>query len=144
MDIRYLGSAGYDLWTEICIASGTGIGSGSIQIEPGWQLIAIPIEYGYWSTTITGHVHDGTTRAKFENYVYTQIEQIVGSGMVEVANTYVGDIQAFYSYVVGSTPTSSPHNFQLMYDDGIHREVSGFWIKSTAGSPFIIYWGEDE
>lgn len=143
MDIRYLGSAGYDLWTEICVVSGTGIGAGSIQIEVGWQLITIPIEYGYWDTTITGHVHDGVTRAKFENYVYDQIYQTVGSGMVEVANAYFGDANKFYSYVVGSTHTASEHNFQLIYDDGIHREISGFWIKSTAAAPFIIYWGED-
>jgi hypothetical protein len=72
-----------------------------------------------------------------------QITDLYGAGVVEVANTYTGDAQAFYSYVVGVTPESSFHNFQLTYDDGIHREISGFWIKIIgAGAPYVITWGE--
>lgn len=144
VDIRYISSAGHQLWGGVCdtVASGIG-GSGSIQLEPGWQTIAIPIEHGYWNSTTHEHVHDDVTRAKFENYVYDQIEDLYGTGKVEVANTYPGDLQAFLSYVVGSTPISSPHNFQLVYDDGIHKEISGFWINMTTTSGIIITWGEE-
>jgi len=143
MDLRYISSAGYQLWAGAdTTASGIG-GSGSIQLEPGWQLVAIPVEYGYWDSTAHEHVHDNVTRAKFENYVYDQIEDLYGTGKVQVANTYLGDNQFFWSYVVGSTPTSSPHNFQMVYDDDIHKEISGFWINMTTTSGIIITWGED-
>lgn len=147
MDIRYLASAGYDFWSEECTGSGTIIsgtcGYGSIQLEYGWQLVAIPIEHGYWNSTASEHVHDGSTVAKFENYVLDQITDLYGAGVVEVANTYQGDVQAFWSYVVGTTPTSSPHNFQLIYEDEVHKEISGFWIKIIGGSaPYTITWGK--
>jgi len=145
MNLKYISSAGYDFWSEECTGSGTvcsGIGSGSIQIEYGWQLIAIPIEHGYWSTATHEHVHDDVTRAKFENYVLDQIDDLYGTGKIEVANTYTGDNQFFWSYVPGVTPESSPHNFQHVYDDGIHREIAGFWIKSLSATPMIVTWGD--
>jgi len=145
MDIRFLASAGYDLFCEPCTESGTcsGIGYGSIQLEYGWQLVAIPIEHGYWSSASHTHVHDEVTVAKFENYVLDQITDLYGAGVVEVANTYPGDLNAFYSYVVGSTPSTSPHNWQLIYDDSGNKEISGFWIKIIGGSaPYLITWGE--
>lgn len=143
MDVRFIGWAGYELKAcEEATASGI-CGSGTIELESGWQLIAIPVEYGYWDSTSHAHVHDGVTRAKFKNYVLDQITDLYGSGIVSVANTYTGDQQAFYSYVVGSTPESSPNNFQLIYDDGVHREISGFWIKIIGGAaPYSISWGE--
>ena len=141
MDVRYLGWAGYQL--APCDATTSGIGGyGSIQLEEGWQLIAIPIMYGYWDSTAHKHVHDGTTVARFENYVLDQITDLYGTGVVEVANTYTGDRQAFWSYVVGSTPTSSNHNWQLVYDDNGSQEISGFWIKSLSPSAMIITWGD--
>ena len=141
MDVRFIGWAGYEL--TYCEETTSGIGSGTIELEAGWQLVAIPIEYGYWDSTSHAHVHDDVTRAKFKNYVLDQITDLYGAGVVSVANTYTGDQQAFYSYVVGSTPESSPNNFQLIYDDGIHREISGFWIKIVGGAPpYTITWGE--
>ncbi len=143
MEIRTLAAAGYSLWSEECVVSGTGVGSGTIELEYGWQLAAIPVGYGYWDSSAHEHVHDEVTVAKFENYILDQITDLHGTGVVEVASTYLGDVQAFYSYVVGSTPPSSPHNWSLIYDDGIYREVSGFWIKITGGSaPYVITWGE--
>ena len=147
MDLRYIASSGYDFWSEPCTESGTtssGVcGYGSIQLEYGWQLIAVPVEYGYWDSTAHEHVHDDVTRAKFENYILDQTDDLYGTGIIEVANTYTGDQQAFFSYVVGVTPESSPHNFQHIYDDGIHREIAGLWVKVTgAGAPYIITWGE--
>lgn len=142
MDVRFIGWAGYEL-TYCEETTTSGIGSGTIELESGWQLVAIPIEYGYWDSTSHAHVHDDVTRAKFKNYVLDQITDLYGAGVVSVANTYIGDQQAFYSYVVGSTPESSPNNFQLIYDDGIHREISGFWIKIIGGAaPYSISWGE--
>jgi len=142
MDIRFISWNGYQL--APCDSTTSGIGGyGSIQLEPGWQLISIPIQYGYWDGTAHEHVHDDSTVARFENYVMDQIDDLYGGG-VEVANTYPGDLQAFLSYVAGSTPTSSPHNFQLVYADGPHLEISGFWIKMTTTSGIVITWGEDK
>jgi hypothetical protein len=142
VDIRFLGWAGYQLASCDATASGIG-GYGSIQLEPGWQLISIPVRYGYWSSSTHEHVHDDTTTAKFKNYVLDQIEDLYGPGNVEVANTYPGDLQDFLSYVYGSTPPTSPHNFQLVYEDGPHLEISGFWIKMTTTSGIIITWGDN-
>ncbi len=142
MNIKYISTKGYDFYAEPCTVSGQPCGPGSIQLELGWQLIAIPQGYGYWDNTTHAHIHDDVTVAKFENYVLDQITDLYGTGVIQLANTYVGDNQFFWSYVVGSTPTSSPHNFQLIYDDGSFREISGFWIKIVGGSsPYTITWG---
>lgn len=147
MDIRYIATRGYDFYSEPCTESGITISgslSGSIELEFGWQLVAVPVQYGYWNSTTHEHVHDEVTIAKFENYILNQLTDLYGTGIVQVANTYPGDLQAFYSYVVGSTPTSSPHNFQLVYDDGINKEISGWWIKIIGSSaPYLITWGNE-
>ena len=143
MEIRTIAAAGYNLWAGECATTSGTYGSGSIELEYGWQLASIPVGYGYWDFITHAHVHDDVTVAKFENYILDQITDLYGAGVVEVANTYLGDVQAFYSYVVGSTPPSSPHNWSLIYDDGIYREVTGFWIKIVGGSaPYDITWGE--
>ena len=144
MDVRYVATAGYDFYPCTTVTGTTDcIGQGSIELEAGWQLISIPIQYGYWDSTAHEHVHDGITEAKFKNYVLDQILDIFGPGIISVANTYTGDQQAFYSYVVGSTPSSSPHNFNMVYTDGVNNEITGFWIKVIGGSPpYVIYWGE--
>lgn len=142
MDVRYIGWAGYEL--KVCDATSSGIGGyGSIQLEYGWQLVAIPIVNGYWDRVEHKHIHDDMTVSRFQNYVLEQIEDLYGVDLVEVANTYPGDLQAFLSYVPGSTPHTSPHNFQLVYDDGLSKEISGFWIKIKGmGAPYTITWGE--
>lgn len=141
MDIRFVATSGYQLWPCEAVAISGTCGYGSIELEEGWQLIAMDVRYGYWDSSTHQHVHDGTTVAKFKNYVLDQIEDLYGTGKVEVANTYTGDQQAFYSYVVGSTPDSSPNNFQLVYEDNGNYEISGFWIKTLA-SGIDITWGE--
>ena len=142
MDIRFLSTAGYDFYGYREITVTSGIDGGSIELEYGWQMIAIPVEYGYWDNVQHKHIHDNVTVAKFKNYVLDQIEDVYGTGNVEVANTYTGDQQAFYSYVVGSTPDGSPHNFNMVYVDGSNKEISGFWIKIVGGSgPYLITWG---
>lgn len=72
---------------------------GSIEIEPNvWQLVAIPVEHGYWDTGNHTLVHETETRAKIHNYVVTQLEDKYNkpaSDLVEVINTYVGDNNFF-------------------------------------------------
>jgi len=121
--------------------SGSGKLGGTIEIEPGWQIITTPMEFGYWSITEHKHVHDGTTLARFENYIMTQIEDLYGVGTVAVANTFTGDAQAYYSYVPGSTPANSPHNFFMAYNDGDNKEYVGYWIKSIHNDNMTISWG---
>jgi len=142
MDVRYLGWAGYEL--KVCDATTSGIGGyGSIELEYGWQLIAVPVVHGYWDFASHKHIHDNITVAKFKNYILDQITDLYGNNIVEVANTYLGDNQFFWNYVPGSTPETSPHNFQLVYDDGVNKEIAGFWIKiKGTNAPYLITWGE--
>jgi len=114
--------------------------NGKIEIEEGWQLCAIPIRFGYWSIGEHKHIHDGTV-AKFKNYVMDQIDDLYGSGLISVANTFTGDNQFYYNYVPNLTPDNSVHNFNLIYSDGVANEVMGFWIKSLSPTPIIISWG---
>lgn len=141
MNIKRIFTLGYDFYP--CEVTASGIDNGSIELEFAWQLISIPIEFGYWDSGTHQHVHDGITIAKFKNYVLDQMTDLYGTGIVQVANTFTGDHQAFYSYVVGSTPESSPHNFSLCYNDGLNKEFSGFWIRIVGGAaPYNITWGE--
>lgn len=144
MEIRTLVTKGFDLWSPKIVSGGMeGFGKGTIQLEQGWQLVSVPVLFGYWSSVSHEHIHDGTTVAKFKNYILDQITDLYGAGVVEVANTYTGDQQIFYSYVVGVTPESSPNNFRLVYNDNENYEISGFWINVIGPSaPYIISWGE--
>lgn len=144
MDIRPMITRGFDMWSPqtITTTSGSNFGKGSIQLEYGWQLVAVPVEFGWWDSVSHTHIHDSITVARFENYIYNQLLDLYGD-VVEVANTYTGDNQAFSSYVCGSTPTSSPHNFQLVYTDNGAKEISGFWIKIIGqDGPYVITWGK--
>jgi len=144
MDIRPLVTRGYDLWSPtITTASGINFGKGTLELENGWQMVAIPISKGYWDSNIHKHVHDTVTVSQFKNYVLDQIEDLYGPGIVEVSNTFTGDKKFFFSYIVGSTPETSQHNFQLVYDDNNNMEISGFWIKVVGeNGPYTISWGE--
>lgn len=141
MDIRPISAAGYNLWASGVCEEEIG-GGGYIQLEPGWQIIATPVIHGYWDTGLSRHIHDDVTVARFENYIYDQIVDLYGTGRIEVANTYLGDNQFFWSYVPGITPTSSPHNFQLVYIDGSYQEIAGYWVKSLHTIDMTIQWGE--
>jgi len=123
--------------------------SGTIEIEPNrWQLIAIPIETGYWDTTSSSIVDDQVTTARVNNYIIAQIQdKYVGGGetigdYVEIVNTFFGDINAFYTWNSASPPPdSSPNNFPLTYIDGTRKEYAGMWVKSVTANPLIIEWG---
>lgn len=144
MDIRPLISRGYDLWSPqiVTTTSGSNFGKGYIEIDYDWALCSVPVQFGYWSKTEHRHIHDGVTVAKFKNYILDQIDDIYGENWIEVSNTYVGGMGQFYSFVPGSTPESSPHNWQLMYSDGDFLEISGFWIRSLNHDSMLISWGE--
>lgn len=136
---------GFNFWSPQAVIHddpATGFGKGTIELENGWQLIAVPVEFGYFSTTERKLIHDNSTVAKFKNYVFDQITTIYGEGCVEVANAYIGGLNTFYSFVPNSTPESSPNNFSLIYNDGVNKEITGFWIKSLSTVPIIISWGE--
>jgi len=149
-NIKYLASAGYDLWSEPCIVSGTicsGIGGGYIDIEPGFQMISVPITHGWWSSTAHEHVHDDTTVANVYNYIIQQIEDIYGvdgDTMIEVFNTLIGGQGNYWNFVPGVTNPASPHNFQLAYSDpgAGSYEYTGFFVKSIHSTSFIIQWGD--
>lgn len=117
-----------------------------IEIEQNrWQMITIPIRYGYWDKTTHDHVHDDTTIATVKNYIIDQIEDVYGvpaNTMIEVINTYVGDVHKMYNYVCGITIDSSEHNFPLAYMDSGKVEYAAIWVKSIHPTPFNIKWGE--
>lgn len=123
------------------------IGYGQIEVEPNrWQLVSIPIKYGYWNSTQHKHIHDNTTIARIQNYIVDQIEDIYGvncNTMIEVFNTYIGDNNFYYNFIPGITDPLSIHNFELAYQDGSNLEYTGFWIKSIHPNNFIIKWGEN-
>jgi hypothetical protein len=145
MEIRTLTSAGFNLWSQ---SSADCIGGGTIEIEPSWQMIAIPVTYGYWSVTEHRHIHDNTTPATVYNYVIAQIEDIYGvpaNTMIAVLNTLVGGQGNYWNFVPNVTNPVSPHNFLLSYlDAGAgSEEVTGFFVKSIHPNAFTIKWGEN-
>jgi len=119
---------------------------GIIQIEPErWQLISVPIQYGYWDSVLHKHVHDDTTVSRVYNYIVEQIQDtysVPAETMIEVFNTYIGDINKYYNFLPGVTDPLSEHNFELAYQDGVYLEYTGFWVKSIHNTPFEISWGE--
>lgn len=146
MDLRFISWAGYELKECDTTVSGIG-GHGVIEIEPGFQMIAAPVVYGYWSSVEHKHVHDGSTIAKVKNYIVDQIEDVYGvqaNTMVEVFNTLVGGEANYWNFVPNFIDPGSPHNFQLSYyDSGANsQEVTGFYVKSIHPTTFTIIWGE--
>jgi hypothetical protein len=134
------------LYNKIGVQKGTCVGHGRIEVEPNrWQLISIPIQYGYWDDTQHKLVHDNTTIARIHNYVVKQIEDVYGvpcNTMIEVFNTYFGDPNKYYNFIPGVTDPLSIHNFELAYQDGPNLEYTGFWVKSIHDTSFFIEWGE--
>ncbi len=146
MEIRTLVSAGYNLWEGDCVTT-SGIGGGYLDIEPGFQMISVPITYGYWDSTTHQHVHDDITIATIYNYIIQQMEDIYsvdGDTMIEVFNTLVGSQGNYWNFVPGVTDPASSHNFQLSYyDSGAGGyEYTGFFVKSIHPVSFTIQWGD--
>ena len=129
------------------IGTGSCDTSGSIQIEPDrWQLVSIPVKYGYFDVSNGVLINDSFTRAKIKEYVIDQLEYKYGSPanqLVEVCNTYIGDDNFFKSFVIDITNPLSSHNFELVYHDVsdiTREEITGFWLKSLHNDVMIIDW----
>lgn len=148
MNIKTISSAGHNFWAdEVTTSGGGGIGSGIIEIENGFQMLGIPVDFGYWDAVTHKHVHDNTTPATVHNYIITQIEDTYGAAantMIEICNTLIGGQGNYWNFVPGVTNPLSPHNFQMSYlDSGAgSQEVTGFFIKSVHATLFTIKWGD--
>jgi len=146
MDIRYISSAGYDLFCEPCVTESGVVTGGYIDIEPGFQMISIPITHGYWDTTTSGHIHTTSIPATVYNYIVQQAEYVYGvpgEDMIEVFTTLIGGSSIYYNFTVGVIDPGSYHNFQLAYYDleADDYEYTGFFIKSIHPTSFKIQWG---
>jgi len=117
---------------------------GKIEIEPDrWQLISIPVKYGYYDIANNKLMRSKTIRATIYNYVVTQLESVYGNeikNLIRVINSYNSDSKNFWNYVPGITPENSVHNFKLIYDDGDIEEVMPFWIRSKVDYNMILKW----
>lgn len=109
------------------------VGSGSILLNPNvWQLIAIPIQ-----------------SEKVYEYFVKQLEDKTGESeenIIEVCNCYFGQEDKFRSYVPSVTNRLSSNNFPLSITDGIHSEITAFWVKMRDYTTFynqdlIFEWG---
>ena len=121
------------------------LGKGVIEIEKGWQILAVPIKFGYYDKVLHKLIHETDIKANIQNYILDQIEdkyKIKSSDCIAIANTYTGDNQFFFNYIPGVTNPLSSNNFNFIYTDGINEEYIGFWIKSVSDTPFKIIWGE--
>lgn len=147
MDLRYISSAGYQLWEGAGTTESGVISGGYIDIEPGFQMISIPVTHGFWDTTSSGHVHTTSIPATVYNYIVQQVEHIYGvpgEDMIEVFNTLIGGSPIYFNFQVGVTNPLDTHNFKLAYYDSEadDYEYTGFFIKSIHSSSFRIQWGE--
>ena len=119
---------------------------GKLIIQPGWQMVTVPIQYGYFDKNRGILIHDNVTLTKIKNYVMDQIEFILGDSadkFIEIAKCYTGNENAFLSYIPGLTKLSSMNNFYLAKNDisNIGLEFVPFWIKSIHTEPIVIDWG---
>ena len=145
LNIKYISTNGSDFYSAS--GGGEGIGGGLIDIEQSWQIISIPLRFGYYNPLIHEHVHDTAVLATVYNYVVLQIEDKFGvpaNTMIEVFNTLIGGQGNYWNFVPGVTNPLSPHNFNLCYPDitSINYEVTGFFVKSIHSTNFTIQWGE--
>ncbi len=119
-------------------------GLSEIEIEPNvWQLVAIPVKYGFYNIIEEKVESSQTVRAKIYNYVVQQLETEYSDtiqNLVEIINAYIGDNNFFYNYVPGLTGETSAHNFPLIYEDGSRQEITPFWIKSKVSYNMVIKW----
>ena len=109
------------------------VGDGSIKLNPNvWQLIAIPVQ-----------------NEKVYEYFVKQLEDKTGESeenILEVCNCYFGQEDKFRSYVPAVTNRLSSNNFPLSITDGIHSEITAFWVKMRDYTTFynqdlIFEWG---
>jgi hypothetical protein len=113
----------------------------TINIEPGWQMITVPVVYGYWDISTHEHVYDENVIARIKNYIFDQIEDLYGSASDKIAiyKTYIGDTQKYYNYIGGVTPDDNENNFPLAWiDDSDNVEYTSFWVYNTTDDTITI------
>lgn len=119
---------------------------GEIEIEPNrWQMLSVPVMFGYWDNITHKLIHDNQTIATIKNYILNQIEDIMGNPIelyIKSVHTYIGDNNFYYNFIPNVTNPLSIHNFPLAYLDGDKVEYVGFWIQSIHNDNIIIKWGE--
>ena len=109
--------------------------SGIIQLQPGWQLVAIPTVHGYWNSS-TGSITKDNTPSTVSNYLLDQLAFKLGidksllNQHIQVCIAYRGG-KLSQNMVVGFTPETSVNNFQLSYIDDVNLklEFTAFWVK---------------
>lgn len=140
------------IYDDIETSNNSNFGNGIIELESNtWQMCAIPMKYGYWDKTQHKIVNDNITRSTVKNVIIDQLEDVYNTNannLVEVINTYNGDIGYYYNYIPGLIPDNSEHNFNLIYidddydsDSNIKEEVSAFLIKVISNNALKIEWG---
>jgi len=101
---------------DACSAGG-GSCSGTIKIQNNaWQLIAIPRNVG-------------NVKEYFVDRLATSYG-VAPESLIDICNTYIGGEGRFRSYIPGVTNAATSNNFPLIYDDGVNREITGFWVKT--------------
>ena len=97
-------------------ASGSTI-SGTIKLQNNvWQLIAVP-----------------RSSDKVKEYFVDRLAlkySTSADNLIEICTAYFGDENKFRSYIPGVTNPTTTNNFPLIYGDGLHSEVTGFWVKT--------------
>ena len=146
MNIKYISTLGYDFYCNPC-PTVSGVAGGYIDVEQSWQMLSLPVKFGWWNSVTHKHVHDDITPATVYNYIIVQIEDIYGvncNTMLEVCNSLVGGQGNYWNFVPGVINPLSPHNFQLSYlDPNVgDYEYTGFFIKSIHSTSFTIQWGD--
>jgi hypothetical protein len=121
-------------------AAGTGTMSGTINIQPGWQLVTIPTIRGYFDIAQGKIIKDKAVHATVKNYLIDQlayklnvpVEQM--NQYIEVCIAYRGG-ELSQNFVVGVTPASSVNNFRLAYidEENNKKEFTAFWVKNISG-----------
>ena len=115
---------------------------GTINLQTGWQLIAIPTINGYYDNLTGALVKDGTI-SNAENYIMSQLMYKLGLGTLSELAAYIPVCNAFrggelsQNYVTGVTSVTSTHNFNLAYMDDSKLEFTAFWIKVLQPVPAI-------
>lgn len=119
---------------------------GEIQLQNGFQLIAIPTVYGSFDVT-TGEIVLDQTKAKVKNYLLDQLAYLLGieySGIGDHIESCVavrgGELSQ--NFVSNVTPETSINNFELAYEDDTSVEFTAFYVnvKTTVDSLPKIKW----
>jgi len=144
-----LGTKGIICGSTVSLDSTSCIQFGEIQLEEDrWQLISVPQRFGYWDSVTHKIVNDNVTVATVKNFIVEQLEDKYVTGAetigdyVETINTYIGDVNAFYTWNSSAPPPdSSPHNFPLIYNDNGREEICGIWVYTRMpGTDMILEW----